>query len=395
VRPAAVTGLGLVCGLGATPGEFWEALCEGRSAVRDLTRLPAEGLRSARVVEAVPFPGEEEPGRLSRVDRMALYAAGQALADAGLPALPEGAGVAIGTGVGGLPESEAAYGRFLATGRVAPHLREYFGHLPATTADVLAERLVVTGPRASVVNACSSSTAALGQALLWLASGETGCVLAGASDALSRLTVGGFNTLRVVSPDRPRPFDRNRSGMVVGEAAAFLVLEDLERARARGARILALFEGYGLSADAHHATQPHPEGAGALACLRQALACAGIGPDDVDHVNAHGTATPANDGAEARALAALLGPRVCEVPVVSIKGAVGHCLGAAGALEAAAVVLALTHQEVPPNTGLEEQDPAVTLRVPVRRSPCALRHALSLNLAFGGNNAALVFGRAP
>jgi len=395
VKPAAVTGLGLVCGLGATPEAFWEALCEGRSAVAELTRFSAEGLRSARVVESVPFPGEEDRAVASRVDRMAFYAVGQALADAGLSALPEGAGISVGTGVGGLPESEAAFGEYLRTDRVAPHLREYFGHLPATTADVLAERFGATGPRASVVNACSSSTAALGQALLWLAAGETDCVLAGASDALSRLTVGGFNTLRVVSPDRPRPFDKNRSGMVVGEAAAFLLLESPERAKARGAKVLALLEGYGLSADAHHATQPHPEGAGALACLRQALAAAGIGPDEVDHINAHGTATPANDGAEARSLAALLGPRASKVPVVSIKGAVGHCLGAAGALEAAAVVLALLHQEVPPNTGLEEQDPAVTLRVPVRRERQALRHAVSLNLAFGGNNAALVFGRTP
>lgn len=394
MKPVAVTGLGLVCGLGATPEAFWEALCEGRSAVGDLQRFPAEGLRSARVVEAVAFPSAQEDDGASRVDRMALYAARQAVAGAGLPDLPEGSGISVGTGVGGLPETEQAFADFLATGCLSAHLRQYLGHLPATTADVLAERFGATGPRASVVNACSSSTAALGQALLWLASGETPCVLAGASDALARLTVGGFNTLRVVSPERPRPFDKNRSGMVVGEAAAFFVLEDPERARARGARVLALLEGYGLSADAHHATQPHPEGAGAVACLRQALASAGLGGDDVDHINAHGTATPANDGAEARAIAAVLGPRSAEVPVVSIKGAVGHCLGAAGALEAAAAVLALTHQEVPPNVGLVEQDGAVTLRVPVRREPRELRHVLSLNLAFGGNNAALVFGRA-
>jgi 3-oxoacyl-[acyl-carrier-protein] synthase II len=394
VKPAAITGIGLLCGLGATPESFWESLCEGLSAVGDVTQFSGEGLRSCRVVEAAPFPEETPHPELARVERMALYASREALRSAGLEALPAGAGVAIGTGTGGLAVSEAAYGEYLRTGLLSPHLRDYFAHLPSTTADILAAHFAATGPRASVVNACSSSTVALGQALLWLAAGETDCVLAGAADALSKLTVGGFNSLRVVSPERPRPFDKNRSGMVVGEAAVFFVLETPERARARGVRVLALLEGYGLSSDAHHATQPHPEGAGALACLKQALDGAGVGPAEVDHVNAHGTATPANDAAEAKALAALLGERVSSVPVVSIKGAVGHCLGAAGAVEAAATVLALLHQEVPPNTGLLELDPGVALRVPVRREPCDMRHAVSINLAFGGNNAALVFGRA-
>ncbi len=395
MRAAAVTGLGLVCGLGATPEDLWRALCDGRSAVGDLTRFPAEGLRSRRVVEAVSFPRAGIPPGLSQVDAMAFYAVGEALRSAGLERPPAGAGVSVGTGVGGLPESEAAFFEHLDTGRLTPHVRDFLSHLPAMAADRIAARYGLEGPRASVVNACSSSTVSLGQAWLWIASGEADFVLAGASDALTRLTVGGFNTLRVVTLDRPRPFDGGRSGMVVGEGAAFFVLESEARAEARGAKVLAWLEGYGLSSDAHHATQPHPEGAGALACLRQCLATAGLGPEALDHVNAHGTATPANDRAEAKALGELLGGRAPEVPVTSIKGAIGHCLCAAGALEAAAVVLALVHQEVPPCAGLDDLELGVELHVPRRTERRTLRHALSLNLAFGGNNAAVLFRRAP
>jgi 3-oxoacyl-(acyl-carrier-protein) synthase len=236
---------------------------------------------------------------------------------------------------------------------------------------------------------------AIGLGGLWIASGRCECVLAGASDALSRLTVGGFNALRVVSPDRPKPFDRNRSGMVIGEGAAFLVLESPESARARGARPLATLDGVGLSADAFHATAPQPDGEGALRAIRQALEMAGAGSGDVDHVNAHGTATPSNDAAEAQALLALLGDRAGKVPVTSIKGAVGHCLGAAGALEAVAAVLSLLHQRVPPCAGFADSDPAIPLWVPTAAVSMSLRLVLSVNLAFGGNNAALLFGRAP
>ena len=281
----------------------------------------------------------------------------------------------------------------LGRGGLSKHLRKFLVHLPATTADNLAAFFDLHGPRASVVNACSSSTASLGQAWLWIASGEAECVLAGGADALARLTVGGFNTLRVVSLDRPRPFDRERDGMVVGEGAAFLVLESLEYAFGRGARVLAILEGYGLSSDAHHATQPHPEGAGALACMRQCLSVAGVEAREVDHVNAHGTGTAANDCAEARAIAELLKDRAAMVPVVSIKGAVGHCLGAAGALESAATVLSILNQEIPPCAGFRSAEPAVKLRIPTQRESLPIRHAISLNMAFGGNNAALLFGR--
>ncbi len=393
MRSVAVTGMGIVCGLGASPLEFWSALCEGRSAVADIARFEAGGVRSRKVAEAAAFPEENIPRELSRVDKMAIYAAVQALASSGLGAWPEETGVSVGTGVSGLPENEEAYYKLLGGERLSRHLRNFLGHLPATTADNLASFFNLRGPRASVVNACSSSTASIGQAWLWVASGEAECALAGGADALSRLTVGGFNSLRVVSMERPRPFDQKRDGMVVGEGAAFFVLEPEERASSRGADILALMEGYGLSSDAHHATQPQPEGAGALECMRQCLLIAGKSADDVGHVNAHGTATVANDGAEAIAIARLLGERAPRVPVVSIKGAVGHCLGAAGALEAASAIMAIVHQEVPPCAGFESAGPGVKIHVPRERERAEIRHALSLNMAFGGNNAAVLFGR--
>jgi 3-oxoacyl-[acyl-carrier-protein] synthase II len=182
--------------------------------------------------------------------------------------------------------------------------------------------------------------------------------------------------------------------MAVGEGAAFVVLEPPDVARRRGASILATVEGYGLGTDAYHLTAPDPDGRGALAALRQALGAARTGPEDVDHVNAHGTATQANDLSECNALCALFGARVGEVPVASIKGAIGHCLGAAGAVEAVATVLSLLHQTVPPCVGFAKPDPQIPLRIPVRAQPWSLRRALSLSAAFGGNNAALLFGRA-
>jgi 3-oxoacyl-[acyl-carrier-protein] synthase II len=351
-------------------------------------------MRSTMCAEVAPF---EEPGceGVGFADTMAIHAARQALANAGLESLPANSGVAVGTGVSGLPESEEAYLAHLSGAPLARAVRPFARHLPATAADLLAARFGADGPLLSVVNACSSSTLAIGQAGEWIASGECDCVLAGASDALSRLTMGGFNILRVVSRDRPRPFDKSRSGMVIGEGGAFLVLESLDRAVARGARIMATLDGMGLSCDAHHATAPDAEGRGALAALRQCLEKSGVTLAELDHINAHGTGTGPNDRAEGAAIRTFLGERAGEVPVISVKGAMGHCLGAAGAIEAVITTLTLFHQTVPPSVGFEEPDPDIPLRVPKEPIPMPLRTALSLSLAFGGNNAAICFRRAP
>jgi 3-oxoacyl-[acyl-carrier-protein] synthase II len=392
-RPVAVTGIGTWCSIGRNVPEFWEHLLAGKSGVGDLTRFPAGDMRYPRVAEA-PEPGGPWP---NRADRLAFPAAREALAQAGMGRLPEGAGVALGAGVGGLPESEEAFLAHAADGRLGRRgrIRSFLGHLPATTADLLAAQYGATGPRSSVTNACCSSTVALGQGAMWIAEGDCECVLTGGADALSRLTVGGFNAIRVVTPEFPRPFDKDRSGMVVGEGAAFLVLESLERARDRLARVLALVEGFGLSVDAYHVTAPDPDGNGALAAMTRALESAGSDPGELDHVNAHGTGTVANDGAEAKAIARLLGERVSKVPVVSLKGALGHGLGAAGALEAVTAVLTLLHQTVPPSVGFRQPGPQVALWIPKEPVKMPVRRVLSTNLAFGGNNAAVLLGRAP
>jgi 3-oxoacyl-[acyl-carrier-protein] synthase II len=393
-RRVAVTGAGILCALGDGCDTVWKNLLSGICGVKPLTRFPAGDMRSPMCAEVAPF---EEPGceGVGFADTMAIHTAREALSSAGLASLPPGSGVAVGTGVSGLPESEEAYLAHLSGASLAPAMRPFARHLPATAADLLAARFGADGPLLSVVNACSSSTVAIGQAGEWVASGECECALAGASDALSRLTMGGFNILRVVSRDRPRPFDKNRSGMVIGEGGAFLVLEALDRAVARGACILATLDGMGLSCDALHATAPDTEGRGALAALRQCLDKSGTPVGELDHINAHGTGTGPNDKAEGAAIRALLRERADEVPVISVKGAMGHCLGAAGALEAVITVLSLSHQTVPPSVGFQEADPDIPLHVP--RAPIAmpLRKAISLSLAFGGNNAAILFGRAP
>jgi 3-oxoacyl-[acyl-carrier-protein] synthase II len=391
-RRVVVTGLGILSAIGDGVETFWTNLCAGRTGIGRLTRFDPADMRSPLAASAVPFE-EDVPEGTTLTDKMAIHAAREALSDAGLENLPDGAGVAIGTGVSGLPESEDVWLAHLEGQRLSKGLRAFTRHLPATMADVLAKRFGATGPVQSVVNACSSSTVSIGSGWLWIASGETDMVLAGASDALSRLTVGGFNIIRVVTRDTPRPFDKDRSGMAVGEGAAFLILESEESARRRGAPIYALVEGMGMSTDAYHVTAPQPEGLGALAAMRAALNEADLGPEDVDHINAHGTGTGPNDKAEAKAIETLLGERTPQVPVVSIKGSIGHCLGAAGALEAVATVLAIRHQMVPPNAGFRELIPESALSVSARPREASIDHAISVSLAFGGNNAALVFGR--
>jgi len=388
--PCYVTGIGAVSAFGIGTEALWKGLLSGRTAVSPLRRFDGSGLRSPLVAEA-PDPGGDFP---NRTDRLAFAAAREALSSAGLEALPEQAGVATGAGVGGLPESEEAFGAWLAGSARTPSLRTLTRHMPATTADLLCLAFGARGPRCAAASACASSTTALALGAAWISLGETDCVLAGGADALTRMTVGGFNSLRLVASEPPRPFDRSRSGMAVGEGAAFLVLESFERVRERGARPLAALSGWGLSTDAHHATAPHPEGRGALAALQAALQRAGATAEEVDAVNAHGTGTRANDSAEAAALVRLLGRRAPEVPVSSVKGALGHCLGAAGALEAVASVLTILRQTVPPTAGLAtpEFEGLLLPTAPVERP---VGSVLTLNLGFGGHNAALFFRRTP
>jgi len=260
--------------------------------------------------------------------------------------------------------------------------------------DVVARRLDVRGPRTTIMTACSSSATAIGYAADRVRLGHVDVALAGGAEGLCRLTYAGFSSLRATSPEPCRPFDAERKGLSLGEGAAILVLESYEHARARGAEILALVAGYGVSADAYHMTAPHPEGDGAARAMRAALADAGLDPSQVDYVNAHGTGTTHNDAAESAAVRRVLGAHAERTPLSSIKSMLGHTLGAAGAIEAVASVLAIARGFIPPTVNLRTPDPAFGLDyVPntARNQPVSV--VLSNSFAFGGNNTTLAFKR--
>jgi 3-oxoacyl-(acyl-carrier-protein) synthase len=290
--------------------------------------------------------------------------------------------VVVGCTTGGMPESEA----LLRSGDTNPE--RYRWHGTGTVARFLASSLGCTGPAITVSTACSSGAVALKAALELIRRGLATTVLAGGADAICRLTYHGFGMLQLVDPAGTRPLDRARNGMTLGEGAAFLLLEGAQAAPEGAVAELA---GAGLSCDAHHPSAPHPEGVGAAAAMRAALEDAGIAPFDVDYVNLHGTGTKDNDLVEARAIRAVFGP--APPPVSSVKGALGHSLAAAGAVEAAVCVLAIEHGIIPANTGFEEPDPAIDLVPEATVRPATLSAVLSNSFGFGGNNAAVVLAR--
>ncbi len=400
-RRVAITGCGVVSALGGTAGETWEGLVAGRVGIRPVTLFDTSRERTHLAAEIQPFDasrlfGPKELERASRGDRIGLLAATEAVRDSALDlagASSSRAALVIGGGGGGLLQGED-YLEAARSAVKAPRPSAALGFFPAATADLIASRLGLRGGAMTIMNACSSATVAIGHAAMRIRSGEVDLVLAGGVETLSRTTYSGFNALRLVDPEPCRPFDRDRRGLSLGECAAFLVLEALDRARSRGARIAAEVAGWGMSADGHHATAPHPDGDGIARAMRAALRVAGIGPDEVDHVNAHGTGTEQNDMVETRALKAVFGPRARLVPVVSIKGMVGHCLGAAGAIEAFATAMTIARGLLPPTAGLRTPDPECDLDyVPERARRHEVRVALSISLAFGGNNGALVLRR--
>jgi len=412
-RRVVITGMGIICGLGDDLDAVWSAMCDGQCAIRPVTLFDVGGYRSQVAAEArsvPPPPGQlrENPRRLSRTDRLSLYAAEAALRDARLfdaagatGASPlQDAGIIFGAGSGGMRSIEV-YRRAIHAGetgfqsvprRPSPSL--LIPYALNTSTDLIAQCWNLAGPRRTVATVCTSSTNALGLAFRAVREGRADLILAGGGDGLCELTFAGFNSMRAVDPEPCRPFDLNRRGLSLGEGAAFLVVEDLESARARGATPLAEFLGYGHSSEAFHITAPDMTGNEAARTLRLALADAEIAPDEIDCVNAHGTATPYNDVAESRGIGIALGERARQVPISSLKSMVGHCLGAAGAVEAMAAVRTLQTGWVPPTIHYETPDPDCPYDyVPNRARRSKPRTVLSSNFAFGGNNAALIFRR--
>jgi 3-oxoacyl-[acyl-carrier-protein] synthase II len=324
-----------------------------------------------------------------------MKAVREALTDSGLDLEKEDRqrmGIFIGGGAGGILSAEKYRKEMIRKGwhKVRPTLL-----LPFSTCainDLIAEEYGVLGPRATIATACSSSATAIGCGLDSIRSGEVDIAIVGGSESLSEVTFGGFNSLRSVDEGTCRPFDLNRKGLSLGEGAAFLILEEAGYARRRGAKIHAEIMGYGLSGDGQHMTAPDPEGKGAARAMQQALQDGGINPEEIDYINAHGTATPANDAAETKAIKKLLGDRARKVPVSSSKSMIGHCLGAAGALEAVATVLTVRDDRIPPTIHYQTPDPECDLDyVPNQAREAVVNVTLSNSFAFGGNNTALVF----
>ena len=401
-RRAAVTGIGLMSALGATREAVWDGLVAGRCGIADVTLFDVAGYRSPKAAEIAayrrdPAFSEKAWRRLSRSDQIAVIASREALADAGLldTNMPrDRMGVILGSGTADMMRNEEWFAdmRRLGVRRAAPS--KIFGHFPNTPCDVVANCFGFEGPKSSVLSACSSGTVAIGYAADAIGWGQLDVALAGASDVLCRLTLSGFNALRLVDKEPCRPFCRSRQGMNLGEAAAMLVLEDLAAARRRGAHIYAEVAGYGVRCEAYHPTAPEPEGKAVAALIEDALRSARISADAVDHVNAHGTATPQNDQAEARGMRLALGDRMARIPVTSIKSMIGHCLAAAGAIEAATLALSIARGVVPPTVNFREPDPECDVDVvanEARRVPISC--GVSTSLAFGGNDAALVMRR--
>lgn len=409
-RRVVVTGLGIVSPVGNSVPEAWQNVLEGRSGITRVTRFDPSRLSSQIAGEVKGFDvtrylSAKEARRMDLFIHYGMAAALQAWRDAGIEVTPENAeriGINFGSGIGGLPMIEATHDELKKSGprRISPFF------IPATIINMIAGNLSIAlgikGPNLAIVTACTTATHCIGEAAKAIRWGEVDAMLAGGAEAtVTELAMGGFAAARALSTrnDDPagasRPWDRDRDGFVLGEGAGALVLEEYEHARRRGARIYCELAGYGVSADAFHITAPAEDGDGAFRCMRNALRDAGLGPDMVDYINAHGTSTPLGDIAETVAIKRLMGARAREVAVNSTKSMTGHLLGAAGGVEAVFTALAVQNQVSPPTINLQHPDPACDLDyVPNVARKMPIRTALSNSFGFGGTNGTLVFTRA-
>jgi 3-oxoacyl-[acyl-carrier-protein] synthase II len=414
MRRVVVTGLGLVTPLGGDVETSWQNLIAGKSGIAAITRFDTSEHKAKIAGEVKPKdhpfgfdPDKRVDHKVQRqVDPFIVYAidaAGQALEDAGLTEmdgdLKERTGVSIGSGIGGLPgiESESLVLAEKGPGRVSPHF--VHGRLINLTSGQVSIKYGLMGPNHSVVTACSTGAHSIGDAARMIKDDDADIMLAGGAEStINPLGVAGFAQARALNTafnDRPeqasRPYDKGRQGFVMGEGAGVVVLEEYEHAKARGAKIYAEVVGYGLSGDAYHVTAPHPEGRGAELAMRMALRKAGLKPEDIDYVNAHGTSTMA-DTIELAAVKRVLGDDLHGASMSSTKSAIGHLLGGAGAVEAIFCILAIRDQIVPPTLNLddpEEGTGGVDL-VPHKAKKRRVRAALNNSFGFGGTNASLI-----
>jgi 3-oxoacyl-[acyl-carrier-protein] synthase II len=399
MRRVAITGIGMVSAVGTARDECWRNLVAGRCGVGPLTLFDSEGFRSrvaAQVDDAAVDAGltRYQRRRWSRSEKFAMLAAREAVDDAGLQEAGLAAdriGVIVGSSTGDLIRNERYVRASIQPESGRRRLTDAWNHFFSTTVDLIAAEFGFDGLRSCIVAACASSTMAVGTGLDAIRFGRADAILAGGTDSLARLTYGGFNALKVMDTEACRPFDRSRAGMNIGEGAAVMVLEDLDSARRRGARIYAEVVGHSLTCEAFHPTSPEPDGRAIAATMARALGDAKMAADEIQHVNAHGTATPHNDRAESRGIRQLFGERGRRLPVTSIKSMIGHTLGASGGLEAAVSALSIYHGVIPPTINHGETDPECEVDVVANTArEVPLRCVLSTSLAFGGNDAAVV-----
>lgn len=394
-----ITGLGVFSGSGTGVPAFTDALMNGNSGIApldlfDVSPFPSRIGCQVKGYDPRDYFDQITARKLSRADQFAVIAAGEALRESGVSGCYSAyeMGVSMGAGAAGMSQAEQWLKSRLAGQKVSPDLLR--GILPDTTTTVLAKTFALAGYQGSVTTACSSSATAIGWGADLIATGQQKVVLAGGSDALSLLTFAGFNALRVVDPDPCSPFSLGRQGISLGEGAACLVLESEDDARARGACIYGQILGYAIAGEAWHMTAPEPSGVTAARVMREALQSAGVESNRVGWVNAHGTGTPLNDVVESNAMKLVFGDHFAKVPLVSTKAMTGHCLGAAGAIEALATVIALNQRIIPQTLNFRGSDPECDLDYchdGPRSTDCRL--AMSNSFAFGGNITSLVLAR--
>jgi 3-oxoacyl-[acyl-carrier-protein] synthase II len=406
-RRVVVTGIGLVIPTGIGVETAWKNVCEGKTGIGPLTRFDPNGFETKIAGEVRNFNPElyidkKEIKKMDLFIQYAIAATKEALDDARLAITPENSeeiGVIVGTGLGGLPSIEKYHKVLLEKGpsRITPFF------IPMLIANLASGQIAILfgpkGPNTCVVTACATGAHSIGDAFRAIVYGDAEAMIAGGTEAnITPLTISGFNAMKALSTrnDEPqkacRPFEKNRDGFVIAEGAGILVLEELQFALNRNAKIYAELVGYGYTGDAYHITAPSPDGDGAVRCMKMAVKDAGLKPENVDYINAHGTSTPLNDLTETLAIKKVFGDHAKKIPVSATKSMTGHLLGAAGSTEAIFTILSIRDGIMPPTLNYEEPDPQCDLDyVPnvARRKP--LKVAMSNAFGFGGTNAALVF----
>jgi len=409
-RRVVITGVGLVTAVGLGSEKTWHSLLKGISGAGPITRFdpsqfPTQIAAEVKDFDPSPFMERKEVKKMDTFIHYAIAASDFAMKDAGLAGLEaterERTGVVIGSGIGGFGVIEKEHETMLKQGprRISPFF------IPSSIINLAAGQVSIRysarGPNSAPCTACSAGSHAIGDSFRIIQRGDADIMISGGSEAaITPMAVAGFDALKALSTrnDEPakasRPFDKERDGFVLGEGAGILILEELEHARRRGARIYAEIVGYGMSGDAHHITAPHPDGGGAARAMRATLEDAGVGPDQVDYINAHGTSTPPNDRTETAAIRSVFGPHAYRLAISSTKSMIGHPLGAAGAVEAGVVAFSIRDQIIHPTINQEVPDPECDLDyVPNVARRASIRFALSNSFGFGGTNACLLLTR--